>query len=142
MAVTTRSSAQHPVLPANRLLEPDRLRVAAPSIFAALSGIAFVIFRPGVNDLWAARARASAVEHGVGLTYWFSWFGGGTTPGNYSVLTPYTSALIGTEVLGAVSTVAVALLATIALRGTRYPVAAAWVAAIAAVLNTWSGRVP
>src|SRR3954454_431052 len=142
MAVTTRSAAQHPVLPSGRLLEPLRLRLAAPSIFAALSGIAFVILRPGVNDLWAARARASAVEHGVGLTYWFSWFGGGATPGNYSVLSPYTSALIGTEVLGALSALGVTVLATIAARGTVYPVAGAWVAAVAAALNLWSGRVP
>src|SRR4051794_38156035 len=142
MAVTTRSATQHPVLPPGRLLEPLRLRVAAPSLFAALSGIAFVILRPGVNDLWAARARASAAKHGVGLTYWFSWFGGGTTPGNYSVLTPYTSALIGTEVLGAVSALAVTVLATIAVRGTAYPVAGAWVAAVSAALNLWSGRVP
>ncbi len=130
------------MLPAGRLLERFDVRAAAPSIFAALSGLAFVLVRPDVNDLWAARARASAVEHGVGLTYWFSWFSGGTTPGNYSVLSPYTSALIGTEVLGAVSAVAVTILATIAVRGTRYPIAAAWVAAIAAALNLWSGRVP
>src|SRR4051794_41918021 len=90
MAVTTRSAAQPPVLPSGRLLELLRLRVAAPTIFAALSGIAFVILRPGVNDLWAARARASAVEHGVGLTYWFSWFGGGGAPGDHSLPRPPT----------------------------------------------------
>lgn len=142
MAVTTKPARQHPVLPAGRLLGTLDPRLAAPSLMAALSGLAFVVLRPGVNDLWAARARASAVEHGVGLTYWFSWFGGGTTPGNYSVLTPYTSALVGTELLGAVSALAVTVLATVAVRGTRYPVAAAWVAAVAAALNLWSGRVP
>src|SRR3954468_15918643 len=142
MAVTTRSAAQHPVLPSGRLLEPLRLRLAAPSIFAALSGIAFVILRPGVNDLWAARARASAVEHGVGLTYWFSWFGGGTTPGNYSVLTPYLSAAIGTELLGALAAAAVTVVATVLVRGTAHPLAASWVAALAAGINLWSGRVP
>src|SRR3954452_6615053 len=142
MAVTTSSATRHPVLPAGRRFEPPPLRLVAPSLFAALSGIAFVVLRPGVNDLSAARARASAVEHGVGLTYWFSWFGGGATPGNYSVLSPYTSALIGTEVLGALSALGVTVLATIAARGTVYPVAGAWVAAVAAALNLWSGRVP
>src|SRR4051812_49936739 len=96
MAVTTRSAAQHPVLPSGRLLEPLRLRLAAPSIFAALSGIAFVILRPGVNDLWAARARASAVEHGVGLTYWVSWFCGGGAPRANPPLTPHTRAPLPT----------------------------------------------
>jgi hypothetical protein len=142
MAVTTGSTRPRPALPAGRLREQLDLVRLAPTLFALANGLAFVVVRPDVNDLWAARARASAVEHGVGLTYWFSWFGGGTTPGNYSVLTPYTSALVGTEMLGALSAVAATLLAGIAVRDTRFPVAASWVAAVAAVLNTWSGRVP
>ena len=31
--------------------------------------------------------------HGVGLHYWFSWFGG-TVPGHYSVLTPYVLKIV------------------------------------------------
>jgi hypothetical protein len=118
------------------------VRTVAPSLFAVLNGVAFLVVRPDVNDLWAARARASAVEHGVGLTYWFSWFGGGSTPGNYSVLTPYTCALVGTELVGALSAVAVTLLAAVLVRGTAHPVLASWVAASAAGINLWSGRVP
>ncbi len=118
------------------------LRYVLPSLCAVLNGLAFYLVRPDVNDLWAARARASAVHHGVGLTYWFSWFGGGTTPGNYSVLTPYLSAAVGTELLGALAAAAVTVLATIAVRGTAHPIAASWVAALVAAINLWSGRVP
>ncbi|HEU5267254.1 MAG TPA: hypothetical protein VFU35_11170, partial [Jatrophihabitans sp.] len=118
------------------------LPMLAPSVVAALNGVLFVLVRPDVNDLWAARARASAVQHGVGLTYWFSWFGGGSTPGNYSVVTPYLSAYLGTELVGAVAALAVTVLATIALRGTRHPLAATWIAAFGAGINLWSGRVP
>jgi hypothetical protein len=57
-----------------------RLRLLAPTAFVLLNAIVFCLVRPDVPDLWAARARASAAEHGVGLTYWFSWFGGLTTP--------------------------------------------------------------
>ena len=123
-----------------------RGRVAAtmwgPAAFAAVNAIAFYVVRPGVNDLWAARARASAVSHGVGLTYWFSWFGGGSTPGNYSVLTPYACAAIGTELVGALATVAVTVLVTVLVRDTANPGLAGAVAALAAAINLWSGRVP
>lgn len=118
------------------------LRLYVPSILAALNAVVFVLVRPDVNDLWAARARASAVNHGVGLFYWFGWFGGGSTPGNYSVLTPYLSAYLGTEVIGAVSAVAATLLITWLVRDLRHPVAASTVAAVAAATNLWSGRVP
>ena len=147
MALATRNAEQRaphrhgPSAGARGWLGVD-VRALLPVLFAAANGLAFYLIRPDVNDLWAARARASAADHGVGLTYWFSWFGGGTTPGNYSVVTPYVSALIGTELVAALSAVAVTALAAVAVRGTRYPVAATWVAAVAAALNTWSGRVP
>jgi hypothetical protein len=113
-----------------------------PTAVAVLNAAAFLVVRPGVNDLWAARARASAVSHGVGLTYWFSWFGGGSTPGNYSVLSPYLSALLTAELVGALSAVAITLSSAVLLRGTRYPVAGTAVATVAAGINLWSGRVP
>ena len=113
-----------------------------PTVLAVLNAAAFLIVRPGVNDLWAARARASAVSDGVGLTYWFSWFGGGSTPGNYSVLSPYLSALLTAELVGALSAVAITLLAAAAVRGTLHPPAATAVATLAAGINLWSGRVP
>ncbi|MFN2518950.1 MAG: hypothetical protein ABR604_07900 [Jatrophihabitantaceae bacterium] len=101
-----------------------------------------MIIRPGVNDLWAARARANAAEHGVGLTYWFSWFGGGSTPGNYSVLTPYLSALLTAELVGALAAVSITPLCALLLKDSRYPLAGVATASAAAGLNLWSGRVP
>lgn len=112
------------------------------TLFAAANATAFLLVRPGVNDLWAARARASAVSHGVGLTYWFAWFGGGSTPGNYSVLTPYLSALLSAELVGALSAVAITVVTALAVRGTAHPAAATGVATLAAGINLWSGRVP
>lgn len=102
----------------------------------------FMIFRPGVEDLWAARARASAVRHGVGLTYWFSWFAGGSAPGNYSIITPSLSALLSAELVGALSAVAITLLCVPLLRGTQHPAVGVLVATVAAGSNLWSGRVP
>jgi len=113
-----------------------------PGSLAVVYGIAFLIVRPDVNDLWAARARASAAAHGVGLTYWFAWFGGGATPGNYSVLTPYLSALVSAEVVGAVSAVAVTIGCQVLVRGTQHARAAALLGALVAGINLWSGRIP
>jgi hypothetical protein len=142
MTATTTAPPERPVLQVRRLRSWTDPRVYSPTVFALLSSLAFYLVRPGVNDLWAARARASAVEHGVGLGYWFSWFGGGSTPGNYSVLTPYVCAAVGTELVGALSAVAVAVLVTVLVRDTPHPAAAAAVGAVAAALNLWSGRVP
>jgi hypothetical protein len=118
------------------------LSTAIATLVAAANAVAFLLLPPGVNDLWAARARASAVSHGVGLTYWFAWFGGGSTPGNYSVLTPYLSAVLTAEVVGALSAVAITIVTARAVRGTAHPVAATAVATLAAGVNLWSGRVP
>jgi hypothetical protein len=133
----------------------DRLSLVGPSrssqlrqwsvllpILAVANAIAFLLIQPGVNDLWAARARANAAKHGVGLTYWFSWFGGGSTPGNYSVVTPYLSALITPELVGALAAVAITPLAALLLRNTTYPLAGVSMATAAAGINLWSGRVP
>lgn len=117
------------------------LRQLLPTLFTALNAVAFVLVRPDVNDLWAARARASAVEHGVGLTYWFNWFGG-STPGNYSIFTPYVCSLIGTELVGALAAVATVALVTVLVQGTRHPFAASALAAFSVIANLWSGRIP
>jgi hypothetical protein len=77
----------------------------------------------------------------VGLSYWFGWFGG-STPGNYSVFTPYVCSVIGTELVGALAAVATAALATVLLRGTRHPLAASALAAVSVIANLWSGRIP
>lgn len=113
-----------------------------PPVLAVANAVAFMIVRPGVNDLWAARARANAAGHGVGLTYWFSWFGGGSTPGNYSVLTPYLSALLTPELVGAMAAVAITPLAQWLLKDSRHRLAGTWMATAAAGTNLWSGRVP
>jgi len=110
-------------------------------VFVLVNAIAFSLLRPGVPDLWAARARASAAAHGVGLTYWFSWFDG-VTPGDYSVMTPYLCARLGTELVAGISAVVIGALTTMLVRDTRHPVAAASVAALCLAINLWCGRVP
>ena len=114
----------------------------APSLVAVANAVAFAIIAPNVNDIFAAIARESAVLHGVGPKYWFSWFGGGSTPGNYSVLTPYLSALVGAVTLAAIATAACTPLAWFALRDTSRPVLGMWLVTLTAGLNLWSGRVP
>jgi hypothetical protein len=123
-------------------LRPDTRRALAPVLLTALSAIAFVVVRPGVNDLWAARARADASAHGVGLTYWFSWFSGGSAPGSYSVLSPYLSRLLTAEVVLAVAAVATVTVATVLLRPAPHALAATYLAAITTSVNVWQGRVP
>jgi hypothetical protein len=113
-----------------------------PALFVVANAIAFLVVRPGVNDLWAARARALAAEHGVGLTYMFNWFGGGATPGNYSVLTPYVSAIIGAETLGALSAVGILAAAWVLLRRSPHATTALCIVAVGACANLWSGRIP
>lgn len=114
---------------------------AAALLFALATSIGFVFTRPPVGDFWAAQARQSAASHGVGLKYWFSWFGG-TVPGHYSVVAPAVSRFVDVGVLGAVSTVAIVALCHVLLRESAHPVAGLWAAAIGATVNLWSGRVP
>ncbi|MDQ2748663.1 MAG: hypothetical protein M3Y44_03905 [Actinomycetota bacterium] len=114
----------------------------APTLAAAAGALAFLILQPPVGDLWAARARQSAASHGVGLTYWFSWFGGGSTPGHYSIVTPYLSALVGAATVGALATAAITPLCWRLVRGTNHPLAATWTATVTAGLSLWSGRIP
>jgi hypothetical protein len=120
---------------------PETRRLLAPTLFVLANAIAFCLVRPGGPDLWAARARAAAVGQGVGVTYWFGWFGG-SSPGGYSVLTPFICALLGTEVVAGIAAVAISSAATLLLRGTRRPAAGAWAAAVAVIINLWCGRVP
>jgi hypothetical protein len=110
-------------------------------LFTLAAAAAFVVAPPAVGDLWAARARASAATHGVGLQYWFSWFDG-TVPGHYSVLAPYLSRVAGVSVLGAVATVAIVPLVHRLVRGSEHPAIATWMAAIGSAFSLWSGRVP
>lgn len=113
-----------------------------PLLAAVLSSVAFDVVRPDVGDLQAALARASAASNGVGLTYWFPWFGGGATPGNYSVLTPWLSGLLGAPLVGVLATVALTPLVARALTATPHMLAGTWLATAVAGLNLWSGRIP
>jgi len=128
---------------------PEATRVRSTRLVTAvllglgvLNALLFYLIRPDVNDLWAARARTSAVQHGVGLTYWFSWFGGGATPGNYSIITPWVSSYIGTELLCALSAAVIPPLVHRLVRDTHHPTAATAVSVVTVGLNLWSGRVP
>jgi hypothetical protein len=141
MSATTTARVQ-PVQLAKRARRSIRPSLLGPTAFAVANAVAFYIVRPGVNDLWAARARASAADHGVGLDYWFSWFGGGSTPGNYSIVTPYLSAAIGTELVLALATVVSTVLVCYLVRDTPHATAAAWLGAVALICTMWSGRVP
>ncbi len=123
---------------------PPRARVAVaalPVVAAVVSSAVFVALQVPVGDLWAARAREFAAAHGVGLDYWFGWFGGATPPGAYSIVVPFLSTLIGAAALGAVATVAITLLCPAAVRGSAHPLAATWVVTVAAGFDLWSGRI-
>ncbi len=121
-----------------------RTRVASaafPVVAAVTSSVVFVAMQVPVGDLWAARAREFAAAQGVGLDYWFGWFGGASPPGAYSVIVPFLSTLIGAAALGAVATVAITLLCPAAVQGSAHPLAATWVVTVAAGFDLWSGRI-
>lgn len=125
-----------------RLSHVDRA-LGWPLAVAALNGLLFIAVSPDVGDIYAALARESAVAHGVGLTYWFAWFGGGSAPASYSVLSPWLSALVGAEQLGTIATIAITPLCWRALRrNAPHPLVGTWLATALAALNLWSGRVP
>lgn len=132
-------------VPAPRLPARRRLRLhpalRLPLLAAVLNAALFAIIQPDVADLQAALARGSATAHGVGLTYWFQWFGGGTTPGHYSVLSPWLSSWISAPLLGALATVVLTPLVDRVLDGTYYQVAGTWVGTVTAGLSLWSGRI-
>jgi hypothetical protein len=135
-----------PEPPRRRWWRPPPGRVergwAAPTAFAVANAVAVIIISPGVNDIWAALARESAVRHGVGLTYWFSWFSGASVPASYSVLEPFVSHLVGVRTLGAVSAIACTPLAWYAMRRSPRVEIATWIATVLVAANLWSGRVP
>jgi hypothetical protein len=115
---------------------------ALPTIVATIDAIAFLVIRPDVGDLQAALGREMAAAQGVGLWYWFGWFSGGTTPGHYSILSPWLTSWIGAAPALALATVITTPLAAKALAGTRYATLGVWVATFTAACNMWSGRVP
>jgi hypothetical protein len=121
---------------------PDRTSWIWALVAAAADALAFLLIRPNVGDLEAALARQSAAASGVGLTYWFDWFSGGSAPGSYSVLTPVLSTVLGAPFVGALATVAAIPLVHRTLAGTRRAVTGTWVAAALTAANLWAGRIP
>ena len=62
-----------------------------PLLAAVAAAVTVVwLLDPPLADLQAALAREQAADAGVGLTYWFSWYGG-ISPGSYSSLVPFLS---------------------------------------------------
>jgi hypothetical protein len=113
-----------------------------PTLATVANIVAVLVVRPNVGDLQAALAREQAAAHGVGLTYWFAWFGGGSTPGHYSVLSPLVTSWFGARVSGALATFALIPATYRLLSRTRFQVAGTWIATYTAALNMWSGRIP
>jgi len=113
------------------------------TITAAL-GLIYVIAAPPSSDLAAAGYRSDLFAR-AGFTLWDnSWYGGHHLPA-YSMLAPALGALLGPQLLGALSmTIATALFA--ALIDGRFParatrIAAAWFA-LGAAISLLANRVP
>ena len=113
----------------------------AALVFVGVASVAFAVLKPPVGDFWAARARAYAAAHGVGLRYWFGWFDG-LVPGHYSVLAPYLTRMLDAGVAGAGATVLAALATHRLVRGSPHAIAATWAAGVGMSFSLWSGRVP
>ena len=110
-------------------------------LVASVAAVAVVwLLDPPLADLQAALAREQAASSGVGLTYWFSWYGG-ISPGSYSSLVPFLSLLVGSRVLALAAPLAVVALAFPLSRGLPHPALFRWAVAGAAVSNLLAGRV-
>lgn len=118
----------------------QRALPAAPLIAAVVATVAIWIAHPALGDLQAAIAREQAADSGVGLGYWFSWYGG-LAPGSYSLIVPTLSSWFGSLTLLCISTILIAALGYPLSRGAAHPAFMSWAVAIAAVLNLMSGRV-
>ena len=81
-----------------------------PFLAAVIATVALVVVRPTLGDLQAAIAREEAARSGVGLGYWFGWYGG-VSPGSYSLIVPALSALVGSLALLVIAALVIALLA-------------------------------
>jgi hypothetical protein len=110
-----------------------------PILIGAALIMAFLVAQLPVSDLHAAEARAGAAANGVGPLYWMSWFGG-SSPAQYSVLTPILSGLFSAPAVLAAATLAIIALAEPVLAGSARPRSAAYFVMAAAVVNLWSGR--
>ena len=116
------------------------LAVAGPLLLTAVAALGLRLLDSPVGDLQAAIAREQAAESGVGVTYWFSWYGG-LSPGTYSSLVPLLSLAVGSFELLVLATLATAALGIPLSRGTAHPALLRWCVAAAAVTNMAAGRV-
>ncbi len=135
--------------PRQLLTDPPTWTRVLPFLAAVVATVALVVVRPTLGDLQAAIAREEAARSGVGLGYWFGWYGG-VSPGSYSLIVPALSALLGSLALLVIATLVIALLAhpiahlrpgATSMPSAARPTATTWAIAIAAILNMMSGRV-
>lgn len=113
---------------------------AGPLLVTAAAALGMWLLDTPVGDLQAAIAREQAAESGVGVTYWFSWYGG-LSPGSYSSLVPALSLAVGSFGLLVLATLAATALGGPLSRGTAHPALLRWCVAAAAVSNMVAGRV-
>ncbi len=111
-----------------------------PVVLTAVAAVVILVLDPPMRDLQAALARESANRSGVGVSYWFSWFGG-VAPGSYSLLVPPLTSAVGSLPLLCLATVLVAALSYPVSRTAAHPTLMMWAVSLAAVLNMFSGRV-
>ena len=111
-----------------------------PLLAAVVAAAVMWLLDPPLADVQAALAREQAADAGVGLTYWFGWYGG-ISPGAYSSLVPYLSLAVGSRALVLLAPLAVVALSFPLSRGTAHPVLFRWAVAAAAVSNLLAGRV-
>jgi len=127
---------------AQRIAEPGR--VAPAWLITAALGLVYVIVAPPSSDLAAASYRSDLFRR-VGFTLWDnSWYGGHHLLA-YSVLAPALGALVGPQLLAALSMTAAAALFAPLIDG-RFParatrIAAAWFE-LGAAISLLSNRVP
>ncbi len=116
------------------------VRSVGPLLAAVAAVGAMWLLDPPLADLQAALAREQAADAGVGLTYWFGWYGG-ISPGSYSSLVPFLSLAVGSRALVFLAPLAVVALSLPLSRGLAHPVLFRWAVAAAAVSNLLAGRV-
>lgn len=112
----------------------------APLALTLAATVALGVLDPPMRDLQASLARESANRSGVGVTYWFDWFGG-VAPGSYSLIVPALTSVTGSLTLLCLCTLAVAALALPLSRSATHPALMTWSVSLAAVFNMLSGRV-
>jgi hypothetical protein len=123
---------------------PRRPRGApAAWTLTAAAGVAYVILSPPSSDLAAAGYRSDLFSR-VGFTVWDNgWYGGHHLPG-YSLLAPALGALLGVQLLGALSMTGAAAAFRALLRGRvprRAAACASWWFALGAAVTLLSNRV-